>query len=751
MRLQNLLMGANIVLLGGIVSYQTNTPKVLWETTSMLMGSVAATQWDETPTGGIGQILMAQSGAATQAPPAGTPDAAQKVDETALRYFARQGDKKRLDAEIARLRALYPDWTPPADPTALPEQRDTQLDAMWKLYSEGKYADVRAAIADRQAADSSWQPPADLLDRLAVAEAREQIVNASNLKQYDTVVRVAAANPSLLTCGDVDVLWRVAEAFAQSDRKDRAKDAYGYVLNNCTKPEERLATLQKAMGQLPRSDLNALLALERKAPDGTGEFASLRDDLARQSVADADADAKLVIPQSDLEAVTRLARQDKKASDALLLGWYYVNRNDAPQAEQWFRAAQAADDSASAAQGLALALIDQNRPAEAEAELYQWRDTSEDTQKVYMAAVANLLAVVPPVPLRPEVLNRIVPEIVKSRNVAAAQQLGWYADGLNQFETASQWFATALGWKPDDEPSAYGLTLMRWKLDNQQGVAELQRRWVNQSPRIAMVGQPEQVARTGMTASVSAYGPDQLVGATPAQSLAARGTLPQLAQPAAVAPVQQTAPVQQQQIITQQQVAPQVNVQQRAQVSQPVSGGTARTVRPTGCTTTIDPSGLSPQQALGRGWCLMNINRPMEAAEAFAVALKGTGQTREDAAYGQSLAYLRLGLSDKAAISATATQQNKQRSAELSVALLSAQATGAYDQGRWVETIMALDQRARIAPERIDLMVLRGYAYMKLRRFNDADRVFRAAAATGNRDALRGISAVKEAREGGVN
>jgi hypothetical protein len=50
--------------------------------------------------------------------------------------------------------------------------------------------------------------------------------------------------------------------------------------------------------------------------------------------------------------------------------------------------------------------------------------------------------------------------------------------------------------------------------------------------------------------------------------------------------------------------------------------------------------------------------------------------------------------------------------------------------------------RAQIAPERIDLMVLRGYAYMKLNRLSDARRVFEATAAagTGSRDAIRGLA-----------
>src|SRR6188472_4630785 len=55
----------------------------------------------------------------TTAPPTNgsssqTPSQPQ-VDESALRYFASQGDTRRVNAEIARLRALYPNWTPPSD------------------------------------------------------------------------------------------------------------------------------------------------------------------------------------------------------------------------------------------------------------------------------------------------------------------------------------------------------------------------------------------------------------------------------------------------------------------------------------------------------------------------------------------------------------------------------------------------------------------------------------------------------------
>lgn len=655
-----------------------------------------------------GYSSVAQQAPATTAParPSGARAASPKVDETALRYFASRGDTKRLEAEIARLRALYPEWTPPENPLAVQEAGDQQLDQMWKLYSEGKLAEVRKAIADRQTVQAGWQPPADLLDRLAVAEAREQLINASNLKQYEAVIRIGSTSPSLLTCGDVDVLWRVAEAFANTHRQDRARDAYLYVLNNCKKPEERIATVQKALPLLSRSNLDQLLATEQKAADGKGEFAAVRGDIARQSLANAGADPKLVVAPSDIATVEALATDGGLASDALLLGWYHIRRNNPKEAEEWFRKARQKEDTASASQGLALALIDQNNPADAEDVLYPWRGTNDDVRRVYLAAVANLLAITPPAPLSTDVLQRMVQEIYAAKDAGAAQQLGWYAEGLDQSQTASQWFKLALDWKPDDEPSAYGLALTRWKIGDQAGAREIQAAWAGRSERIPTVGE-----RSIETAGV---------GKGAGKWASAR---------------QRTMQGQAEDHTTAKQSDVQASPRARAKQQ-----------HNRGCSSTTDPTPLAPDVALSRGWCLMDANRPVEAAAAFEVALGGSGKTRADAAYGQSLAYLRAGLSNMAAVASSKAPLDRDRSVEVRTALLEAQATSAFDQGRYVETLMALDERSRIAPERTDLMVLRGYAYLNLRRFGDAEQVFRAAAGTGNRDALKGLNDVKVTR-----
>ncbi|MGV2064813.1 cellulose synthase [Agrobacterium sp. 22-226-1] len=664
------------------------------------------------------------------APRANQPASADmpEVDLSALRYFAARGDTQRLQAEIARLRTLYPNWTPPADPLAIPENGDPRLDAMWQLYTDGRYAEVRKAIADRQQAEPGWQPPDNLTGMLSLAEARQRLVNASDLKQYATVVDTAANNPGLLTCGEVDVLWRVADAFANTDRMGRARDAYLYILNNCTVASDRLATVQKASALLPAEMMDELLAREKPGADGQLEFEPVKNDLARQFVAKAGEKEGVAVPSAYVMRLQRLAEADKLASDALLLGWYNIRQKNMTEAEKWFRKAWEEEDSASASQGLALALIDRNEPREAEDVMYKWRKASDDALATYLAATANLLALEPPVVLPPEVLQRIAAETVARKDAATAQQFGWYSLAFRQTPLALQWFSTALGWKPDDEPSAYGIAVSYHDLRNLAGLRGIQQQWGGRSQRIADVGTARMVDQSG-----------QAVAPITAPPVVAQVTSP---------PVQTNAPQGETEVVYNPPVVQQPEPS-RKQARRPaqVQREAGAASRPRSCAAYPDPQRLPPQQALDLGWCLMETNRPAEALKAFESAIEsGQSNVKSDAAYGQSLAYLRMGLTDHAAVSATKSRMDRPRATELQVSILADRAVSAFGAKRYAETLLLLDQRARLADERTDLMVLRGYSYLAMRRYGEAAQIFESLTAIGNKDGIRGLAAVRAAR-----
>lgn len=637
------------------------------------------------------------------------------VDESALRYFARQGDQRRLDAEIARLKSLYPDWAPPADPSAPEIFVDPDLEAFWQLFSEGRYAEVRSGIAERRAREPDWTPPSALIELLDQADARIRLTNASNAKQWKTVIDTAAATPSLLTCNYVDVLWRVAEAFANTERVPRARDAYVYILANCNDPDERLATLQKAIDVLPEAEIAPLLVYERD-----GEFAPVMDIMLRRRVGLTAENPDLTSPAEDLARIEALAADEGNAADALLLGWYYYRHNEAGKALDWFDKARKRDpSSAKAAEGYTLSLIELARFADAETASYDWNQTSEDNLAAYLIAAVGLLATDPPLRISEPVLKRMAEVIVRVKSLQGGEQLGWYAYNLGQVRTAVRWFETVRRWDPDYEPTAYGLAVARWALKDRAGVNSIIREWGDRSERIANIGKPVRA---------------ELRGSTPVIDI----VVDEVAAPRAQAVVEPPAYAGTE-IIT--DVASYVDAGEVVVTRGGSSGGA--------CTSSVPTRSLSPESALRRGWCLMDLNRPAEAAIAFEIALLSTNaRTREDAAYGAALANLRSGVTDRASVAAAAAPMSQKRQAELTLNILSQQATAAYADGRYVEAILALDERARHAPEQTDLMLLRGWSYYKLGRYPDARRIFQAVALTGVPEATQGLAAVQAAQSG---
>jgi cellulose synthase operon protein C len=633
-----------------------------------------------------------------------------QVDESALRYFASQGDTRRVNAEIARLRALYPNWTPPSDLSQLssgtPVPVDPLIDRLWNLYKEDRIAEVRAAVAERQSSDPNWKPPQELTTALESTEARRRLINASDSGQWRTVLSVATDNPTLLTCVNVDVLWRVAEAFAKTEQANRTRDVYTYLLTNCANPGERLATLQKALSLLPDNQVADLLQFERKTGDEPDNFESIREELARRRVERASNDGTMTASADDLAVVERLVRNSNEPGPVMILGWYNYHHGNPARALEMFKVALDRNGGNKAAEGYTMSLRALERLPEAEAFGYDWRDKAPENMKVYLDVATALLTQDPPPRLEPRIVSRIVPVVTSQRFPDGAQALGWYSYNTSQFATAREWFRQALAWRADDEPSAYGLALSTQRLNDRAGFSAVVSQWRNRSERIA----------------------DLADGTTPNRGVR-----------------QRAAPVQTMRSVPVQEETSRVVEQSTVQMESTLRTAAASSRR--NCIMTRSAEGLGPDAARALGWCLMEANRPLEAVSAFDQAIRrGSGRTREEAAYGKSLAYLRKNMTSEAAVAAAQTPQTGQRRVELGASILAQRALAAYRDGRYVETLLALSERSRIVPEQNDLMLIRGWSYYKLGRYKDAERIFRAVQRTGYSDeASVGLNAVLEA------
>jgi len=681
----------------------------------------------------LGFAAIAQQTGPGAQPPAGSPPsesppangAQPQVDESALRYFASQGDTRRVNAEIARLRALYPNWTPPSDLSQLSAgggasaPPDPITERLWNLYREDRIAEVRAAIAERQTSDPNWKPPEELVTALETVEARRRLVNASDSGQWQTVLTVATESPGLLTCTNVDVLWRVAEAFARTDQSTRTRDVYTYLLTNCANPAERLATLQKALTLLPEQQVADLLQFERRTGESPDDFSSIRDELSRRRVERASLDSKMTASAEDLAAVERLIRNTNEAGPVLTLGWYNYHHGNPARALELFKTALDRNGGAKAAEGYAMSLRALERLTDAEAFAYEWRERAPENRKIYLDIATALLSQDPAPRLDARVVARIVPVVTAQRFADGAQALGWYSYNTQQIRTARDWFRTALGWRPEDEPSAYGLALSTQRLNERAAFNAVVAQWRNRSERIA----------------------DLADGINPGSGRRSALVQPRVEMDAVPRP---TVPRQ----VTMERVEveqPLVRTEEGVRIRQTQ----ARSTLGRSCAMTRNPTGLSGDAALTRGWCLMEINRPLEAVAAFDQAIAaGSGRTREEAAYGKSLAYLRKNLTSEAAIAAAEAPQTRSRQVELGASILTQRALAAYRDKRYVETLLALSERARLVPEQNDLLLIRGWSYFNLGRYKDAEQVFRAVQRTGHsEEASVGLNAIREATD----
>ena len=654
--------------------------------------------------------------------------ASPEVDDSALRYFLQQGDARRAQAEMQRLHRLYPNWEPPAnlfDPNA-PMPSDVQ--PIWDLYGAGDYAAARRAVAERQAADPTWTPPDDLVAALDQAGERQRLLNAADVEQWETVLTIADGAPSILTCDNIEVLWRVAEAFARTGKEQRAVDAETYIVEHCPGAAPKVAALQKALDFLPVARIEALLARAVDPPASDPAFDVVRLEIARRQVSAANDDPALTAPAAALTRLATAALADGGAADALLLGFYAYRHGDAQGATGWFLYALQRGGGAKAAEGYVLAMQELGRQIEAEPVAYEWRTAGRENMAAYLTAITTALTTGDASLIEQPVLDRFSRTVAEQRSPLGAQALGWYAYNAGQPEVAADWFSASLAWHPS-EVAAYGLGLAYRSLDDGPAFQDVLRTWIAQFPRL-----PELYVQGGAAGATALSGTSARTG-TAAVTAGARRT-PMSADAESILRelglsddrVARRAPPADEAL---RLVSPASDRAAMAPESGPLAldeaaatGAGPRRTQGIGC-------GGAGAGTLAAGWCLMEQDRPFEAAQAFAQAGGG------EAAFGAALAYLRMGLTRDAALAAARAPLDATRRHQIETSLVTQVATDAYERGKFTQALEALDQRRALAPEQNDLMMLRGWSYYEMGDFISARRMFEAVDAVAPTPATR--------------
>jgi len=150
-----------------------------------------------------------------------------------------------------------------------------------------------------------------------------------------------------------------------------------------------------------------------------------------------------------------------------------------------------------------------------------------------------------------------------------------------------------------------------------------------------------------------------------------------------------------------------------------------------------------------RSWCAYNLDRSGEALAGFTIAAtRGSGlggNIPRDSRFGMILAYLAMHMTEEGARVAASTNLTRQQRVEVETTILDQRGVRAYhseDYGQSVAYFNALQELS--GSLRRDLAMLRAYAYLNLRQYDQAlaefTRLHNELATDDTRSALQSLS-----------
>lgn len=418
-------------------------------------------------------VALALLGASPFASAQGSRVEGARVDESALRYYASTGQAERAQAEIRRLRALYPAWTPPDNLSEKTAAGGAEEDDLWDLFAADKLPELQAAILARRAAEPGWEPSADLRAKFRAKLFRARVLGMARDGRYLDIVRELKSGGMRIEGADVETLWAVADAWRATRQNGQALEIYKGILRDAVEPGPRLATVEKAIAGLRMDEAEQLIALAKK-----GELEPIAVDIARARIAAFLHDErKQAVEEADLKLFADYAKSDRGLKDSnqpALLGWYHCKLKSYQEALDWFKLSLEHGGDAMVAHGLAHALRYLGMKREAEEVAYAWREPLVNNSILFIDILErDLTRPIPPY-VEPERLARYGEVTLQTASGEGAQALAWYAYNSCQYDAALQWFTRAVAWHPK-EPTVYGLalTLSRLKQEKEAMV------WIN--------------------------------------------------------------------------------------------------------------------------------------------------------------------------------------------------------------------------------------------------------------------------------
>ena len=398
-------------------------------------------------------------------------------DESALRYYAQLGQMERVNTEIERLVRLYPGWTPPIDLFNGEAPGDPSEDAYWELFATDRIDELRAAMAARKKEEPNWQPSKDLAAKMRRKELRVRIMDFWKKGKWQDLVDYVKADSYNADDADVEMLWTIGEAFAKTKQTNDAVSVYLSILKSNADQPARLATIQKAMGNLRMADVEKLIAAGRYDANGRSEFSPIMVDIVRARISAYLHDERSEkIPDPELEVFKDYAKDEKDPNQPGLVAWYYYKTKTFRDALDWFKVALERGGDAMIAHGLAHSLRELDMRRETEEVSYAWREPLTNNLILFIDILERDLTLEFPPFIEPERLARYAKVTMDVASGEGAQALAWYAYNSCQYEVAHQWFQRAVAWFPK-EATVYGYALTLQKMKQTKEFWDLMNRY----------------------------------------------------------------------------------------------------------------------------------------------------------------------------------------------------------------------------------------------------------------------------------
>ncbi|MCC5988817.1 MAG: hypothetical protein JJT95_14150 [Pararhodobacter sp.] len=191
-------------------------------------------------------------------------------DLRALIYYLDHNDQRSVQAEMRRLRAQFPGWSPPDNLDALRSlggQATATVDEapIWARIERGDYSGARELINQGRREVPGWTPNAEMLQILELNEGQAAFDAAVSRRDHDAAIAAARRTPALMRCEAINNAWQLAEMYELADQRGHALNTYRGVLGTCTRYQDAEPTLEKANEIASLEQLGELFEAARQA------------------------------------------------------------------------------------------------------------------------------------------------------------------------------------------------------------------------------------------------------------------------------------------------------------------------------------------------------------------------------------------------------------------------------------------------------------------------------------------------------